>query len=544
MMRLPDPSAAAKVLLSLMFLGFNGAAAAAQTDASSNREVHVIPKPLNVRYSETTLGIKSGAKLFVDIDQPALSRIARMFADATAETSAFKWDIQSGAPSKDQAPYLWLTMKDANAECGPEGYEIEIGPESATIRAPHARGAFYGTQTLRQMLYAAASVSRESGVVELQGVKIFDQPRFEWRGMHLDVCRHFMPADFVKRYIDLLALHKFNTFHWHLTEDQGWRIEIEAYPRLTEVAAWRDQDGQRYGGFYTQDEVREIVRYAADRFITVVPEIEMPGHTLAALAAYPNLSCTGGPFEVANTSGIFKDVYCAGNEETFTFLQNVIVEVLELFPGSFIHIGGDECPKNRWAECPKCQVRIKNENLANEDELQSYLIKRMVRFIQDKGRRAVGWDEILEGGLAEGAVVMSWRGVKGGIAAARAGHDVIMCPTSHCYFDYRQRDVEGERGPDWAPVLDLQKVYSFDPIPGELSSKEAKHVLGVQGNVWTERIPGPREVEYMAFPRACALSEVGWSAANQRDWPDFSNRLRTHAKMLTGMEVTLGPMGE
>lgn len=544
-MRVSKPTARLSGLLSILLMSIHCAAAIAlQPVAAGNKEVHVIPKPRRVQHADSFLSLNSGAKLHVDADQPELSRIARMFADATGEISAFKWDIQSGPPAEDEQPFLWLTMKDANAECGSEGYEIEIGPRSVTVRAPHAQGVFYGVQTVRQMLHAASSASEESGVVELPCVKIFDKPRFEWRGMHLDVCRHFMPAEFVKRYIDLLALHKFNTFHWHLTEDQGWRIEIKAYPRLHEIAAWRDQDGQRYGGYYTQDQVREIVRYAADRYITVVPEIEMPGHTLAALAAYPNLSCTGGPFEVANTWGIYDDVYCAGNEETFTFLQNVIDEVLKLFPASFVHIGGDECPKKRWAKCPKCQARIKSENLADEDELQSYLIKRMVRFIQDKGRRAVGWDEILEGGLAEGAVVMSWRGVKGGIAAARAGHDVIMCPTSHCYFDYRQRDAEGERGPSWAPVLDLKKVYSFDPIPSELSSQEARHVLGVQGNVWTERIPGPKEVEYMAFPRACALAEVGWSAADQRDWTDFSDRLRTHAELLTDMKVTLGPMGD
>ena len=362
--------------------------------------------------------------------------------------------------------------------------------------------------------------------------------------MHLDVSRHFMPPEFVKRYIDLLALHKFNTFHWHLTDDQGWRIDIKALPRLAKVAAWRGSGDKRYGGYYTQDQIRDIVRYAQDRFVNVVPEIEMPGHSLAALAAYPNLSCTGGPFDVAEGSGIREDVLCAGNDETFTFLQTVLGEVIDLFPGVYIHVGGDECPKKRWAACAKCQARIKSEGLADEDELQSYFIQRMVRFLDKKDRRTVGWDEILEGGLAEGAGVMSWRGAEGAMEAARAGHDAIMCPISHCYFDYRQRDGENERGAKWAPILELPTVYRFDPIPAELSEVEARHILGVQGNVWTEQIPGPSEAEYMAFPRACALAEVAWSGADHRDWSDFSKRLRTHAKLLTDMKVTLGPMGE
>jgi hexosaminidase len=349
------------------------------------------------------------------------------------------------------------------------------------------------------------------------------------------------PVEYIKRYIDMIALHKMNTFHWHLTEDQGWRIEIKKYPRLTEVGAYRKEtivgkpgkkprvyDGKPYGGFYSQAEVREIVAYAKSRFVTIIPEIEMPGHSLAALAAYPDLACTKGPFEVGKIWGVVEDVYCAGKDETFNFLEDVLTEVAELFPGKYIHIGGDECPKKRWEKCPLCQKRIKDEGLKDEKELQSYFIKRIEKFIVSKGKRLIGWDEILEGGLAPEATVMSWRGVAGGIDAAKQGHDVIMSPNSYVYLDYYQAEPAGQ------PLaiggyMPLENVYSFDPQFPELSVEENKHILGLQGNVWTEYLDTPQYMEYMTFPRALAISEIGWTPGSKKDFEDFLARLKVQS---------------
>jgi hexosaminidase len=353
------------------------------------------------------------------------------------------------------------------------------------------------------------------------------------------VGRHFFPVDFIKKYIDYIALHKMNYFHWHLTEDQGWRIEIKKYPRLTEVGAYRDgtiighfpgkgNDSIRYGGFYTQEEIKEVVAYAAKRYITVIPEIEMPGHSSAALTSYPYLGCTGGPYKVQQTWGVFEDVYCAGNDSVFTFLQDVIDEVITLFPSKYIHIGGDESPKTRWKSCPKCQKRIKDNNLKDEHELQSYFVQRMEKYINSKGRTIIGWDEILEGGLAPNAMVMSWRGEKGGIEAARQNHNVIMTPSSHVYLDHSQ--TKKEDSVTIGGFLPIQKVYSYEPVPKELTGEQAKHVFGAQANVWTEYMGSTQKVEYMLFPRLSALSEVLWSPAAQREWPDFEKRLPQQLK--------------
>ncbi|MBU0616882.1 MAG: family 20 glycosylhydrolase, partial [Planctomycetes bacterium] len=359
--------------------------------------------------------------------------------------------------------------------------------------------------------------------------------RYRWRGMLLDCGRHFMTKDFVKRYIDLLAYHKMNVLHWHLTEDQGWRIEIKKHPKLTEIGAWRGEGDERYGGFYTREDVKEIVEYAKSRYIAVVPEIEMPGHSLGALAAYPELSCTGGPFKVATRWGVHSEVYCAGNDKVFEFLQDVLSEVIELFPSEFIHIGGDECPKERWQACVKCQARIKTEGLKDEHELQSYFIRRIEKFLNSKGRRLIGWDEILDGGLAPNATVQSWRGMRGAIAAATAGHDVISSPTSHCYLDYAQWRAPGE--PTWMGFIDLKTCYSFEPTPTELTPEQAKHVLGLEGNMWTEHAPQAR-VDWQVFPRLCALAEVGWSPKGKRDWKDFQKRLKAHYPRLDALGVT------
>ena len=379
--------------------------------------------------------------------------------------------------------------------------------------------------------------------------------------MHLDVSRHFFDVEFIKKYIDLLALYKMNIFHWHLTDDQGWRIEIKKYPELTKVGAWRsgtmvgpysDQkfNDIRYGGFYTQEEIKEVARYAEQRHITVVPEIEMPGHAMAALAAYPQFSCAGGPFEVAKGWGVFDDVFCA-KDETFAFLEDVLTEVLELFPSKFIHIGGDECPKVRWKSCSKCQKTMQDNNIKDEHELQSYFIRRIERFLNSKGRKLIGWDEILEGGLAPGAAVMSWRGTEGGIAAAKMKHEAVMTPGSHCYFDHYQGDLRQEPLA-FGGFTNLEKVYGFDPIPKELSKKEARYILGAQGNVWTEYMSGTvrfagasleteanfwkdnmtpeQHVEYMVLPRLLALAEVTWGTANPSQYAEFLNRVVQHKK--------------
>jgi hexosaminidase len=401
---------------------------------------------------------------------------------------------------------ITLTLDDADTTLGDEGYKLQVTPTRITIRAPNPAGLFYGSRTLQQLLARRP----------VPALQIVDRPRFVWRGLMLDEARHFFGKEFVKRVIDLLALHKLNVFHWHLCDDQGWRLEIRKRPRLTEVGAWRPGDGQRYGGLYTSADIREIVTYAQSRYVTVVPEIEMPGHATAALASHPELSCTGGPFDVATRWGIFEDVFCAGNDATFAFFQDVLGEVLELFPSKFIHIGGDECPKTRWRACPKCQKRIRDERLADEHELQSYFIRRVERFLNAYGRQLIGWDEILEGGLAPNAAVMSWRGMSGAVAAARAGHDVVASPTSHCYLDYSHEKI------------DLERAYSFDPIPAELTDEQRKHILGIQGSMWTELTPTATDVERQIWPRLCALAEVAWSPPGPRDFAGFSARLAAH----------------
>ena len=420
-----------------------------------------------------------------------------------------------------------------------EGYILTVTPEKIIIQAKSAVGLFYAVQTLRQLMPVEVENQKVIEGINLivPACYIKDEPRFVYRGMHLDVGRHMFPVEYIKRYIDMIAMHKMNTFHWHLTEDQGWRIEIKKYPKLTEIGAFRNEtivghprkkpyvfDGKRYGGFYTQDEVKEIVAYAASKFVTIIPEIEMPGHAMGALAAYPELSCTGGPFEVFTRWGVVDDVYCAGKEETFNFLQDVLSEVIGLFPGKYIHIGGDECPKARWEKCPLCQKRMKEEGLKDEHELQSYFIQRIEKFLSSKGRKLIGWDEILEGGLAPEATVMSWRGTSGGIAAAKQKHDVIMTPDKYVYLNYYQCEPEGQ------PLaiggyLPLERVYSYNPMPSELTPEEQKYILGIQGNVWTEYISTPEHMEYMAFPRAFAIAETGWTPDRLKDFDDFLSRL-------------------
>ncbi len=426
-------------------------------------------------------------------------------------------------------------------------YFIDIAPNKISIKSKSNEGFFYALQTLRQMWPDTLLVS-ESYI--LPAIKIYDYPTFEWRGSHLDVGRHFYDKDFILKYIDLLAKHKMNTFHWHLTEDQGWRIEIKKYPKLTQISSQRKEtivkknfdpyigDGKPYGGFYTQEDIKEVVAYAQERFITVVPEIEMPGHSLAALAAYPELSCNGKELEVGTYWGVYEDVYCAGNDSVFTFLENVMDEVMELFPSKYIHIGGDESPKARWKVCDKCQARIKEEGLKDEHELQSYFITRMEKYLVSKGRNIIGWDEILEGGLAPQATVMSWRGEAGGIEAAKQHHNVIMSPNSPCYFDhYQSEDIDSEPFAIGG-FTNLEAVYNYNPIPKELPEEFHKYILGSQANVWTEYMPTSNQVEYMAYPRLCALSEVVWTADKDRDFENFEFRLERHKARLKTWKVT------
>lgn len=422
-----------------------------------------------------------------------------------------------------------------------ETYWLNVSAGGIDLTAVTAAGLYRGTRTLMQLL---EQYRAQGGIPCLS---ITDHPRFPWRGMHLDVCRHFFSVDFVKQYIDLLARYRMNSFHWHLTDDQGWRIEIKKYPKLTEVGAWRngsqvgpygrrEYDTLRYGGFYTQEQIREVVAYAAARHINVVPEIEMPGHALAALAAYPRYSCTGGPFEVEKGWGVFPDVFCPGNDSTFAFLEGVLDEVIALFPSPYIHIGGDECPHERWEACPRCQARMKAEGLKTTDELQSYVIRRIERYVNGKGRKIIGWDEILQGGLAPNATVMSWQGIDGGIAAAKSGHDAVMSPGSHCYFDHYQGDPANEPLAigGYTPI---QKVYGYEPVPDGLTPEQARHILGGQGNLWTEYILTPEHVEYMALPRMAALAEVLWSPKAQRNEADFIRRLEIELQRLDALDV-------
>ena len=434
-----------------------------------------------------------------------------------------------------------------------EGYILDISKEKITISANSSAGAFYAVQTLRQVLSEELETldSLPKKSIKLPIVKITDAPKFEYRGMHLDVGRHFYSKEFIKQYIAHLSMLKMNYFHWHLTEDQGWRIEILQYPDLITKGAYRDEtlighyndtpqqfDGKRYGGYYTQEDIKEIVAFAQEHHVTIIPEIEMPGHAQAAISAYPELGCTGGQVPVATKWGVFENIYCP-KEETFMFLENVLTEVMELFPSEYIHIGGDEAPKTHWENCTHCQKLIADHDLKDENGLQSYFIKRIEKFVNSKGKKIIGWDEILEGGLAPNATVMSWRGTKGAVEAAKEGHNVILTPTSHAYFDYYQADHSDE------PLaiggfLPLKKVYGFNPIPPELSEKESKHVLGAQGNIWTEYMPTEDQVEYMAFPRMLAMSEVVWTGPSQNseeEYPGFLSRVEKFFPRLDILDV-------
>ncbi|MEM7383485.1 MAG: beta-N-acetylhexosaminidase [Verrucomicrobiota bacterium] len=431
-----------------------------------------------------------------------------------------------------QASWLRQEVREEDSE----DYELVVSSEGVRIAGGES-GIALGRKTLNQLLSHALGEA-----AAIPSIRIEDGPRFSWRGVHLDCCRHFMPVAFLKRFIDLFSAYKFNVFHWHLTEDQGWRIEIAAFPELTEKGAWRkNSDGSTHGGYYSQADVKDVVAYAADRGVSVVPEIELPGHAVAALTARPELACFPKEFVVENRWGIFEDVFCAGKESTFDFFETVLGEVADLFPSPWFHVGGDECLKARWKACPLCQKRLRADSLADEDALQSYFIRRVERMLKGMGKALIGWDEILEGGLAPEATVMSWRGMKGGIEAAQAGHRVIMSPTDHCYLDFRQTRDPSESVGRPNDFRSLEETYAFEPVPPGFTSEQAVLIIGGQANLWTEYMPTPEAVEYSAFPRLCSLAEVLWSPGEGKDFADFRERLCLHRRFLDERDVAYCP---
>ena len=514
-------------------------------------DYNIIPYPQQLIPLSGAFTFNSRTVVVCDTRQPEVLKLAQQFAHQMKIVTGMKLLVKNNENADSTNAVIFQAITAVNSEA----YNLFVSPKTIRIQAQAPNGFFYGLQTLYQLL-PVEIYGKQKGKTfnwSAAAVAIADAPRFGYRGLHLDVCRHFFPLAFIKKYIDAMAIHKLNSFHWHLTDDQGWRIEIKKYPRLTEVGSKRDEtlvgyyferfpqqfDGKPYGGFYTQAEAREIVAYAAERFITVIPEIELPGHAQAALASYPYLSCTPDSIlKVATKWGIFKDIFCP-RDTTFKFLEDVLTEIMDIFPGKYIHIGGDECPKDNWKACADCQALIKKLNLKDEHALQSYFIKRIETFLNSKGRRIIGWDEILDGGLAPNATVMSWRGTAGGIAAAKAGHDVIMTPNPYCYLDAYQGDPVNEPT-TIGGYLPLSKVYQYEPIPMELAANEQKYIWGVQGNLWSEYMPTSERVEYMAFPRVAAIAEVAWSSKKNRNWDSFRNRMPTQFKRYEQLNIGAG----
>jgi hexosaminidase len=552
---LPCPRRAARAAFGLsLLLAIASAHAHAQAPNAIADRYPIVPRPAHLEAREGEFVLHPRTTIVVSASDSMLGhRLARELAPATGYALRV---VVGDAPAQDSSLSRLVLQRDpTRASLGTEGYTLTVSAHEVRIRAGDAPGLFYGVQSLRQLLPPTIFRAAAQPAVRwtVPAVHIEDTPRFSWRGAHLDVARHFMPVDFVKRWVDLLAMHKLNRFHWHLTDDQGWRIAIAKYPRLTEVGgcrartligafttseATRRYDESRHCGFYTQDDIREVVQYAAERHITVVPEIEMPGHAQAALAAYPQLGVYPDsvitPMQVWGVSDFILNV----DESTIAFMHDVLTEVLALFPGPFIHVGGDEAKKAQWTASPRVQARMRELGVADEHALQSWFIGRMDAFLTERGRRLIGWDEILEGGLAPNATVMSWRGTAG----AREGHDVVMAPTSHTYFDYyqsRDHDVEPRA---FGGFLPLDTVYAYEPVPSELTPEQARHVLGAQAQHWTEYMRTPRHVEYMAFPRLAALAEVVWTPAARKDFADFRRRLDTHMARLSALGVNARPL--
>ncbi len=494
-------------------------------------DYQVIPLPKTIQLQDAApFELTSGVTVYYPKKNNAMQRNALYLSDYLQDVFGKEAAVKAGKAKRGIR--LVLDTKIEN----PEGYTISVDAKGVTIAGSTEAGVFYGIQTLRKALPLQVK-----GTVSLPAVKIFDEPRFAYRGMMLDASRHFETVENVKKFIDMLVLHHVNRFHWHLTDDQGWRIEIKKYPRLTEIGSKRKEtvigrnsgkyDGIPHSGFYTGYELRDVVKYAQERYMTIIPEIDLPGHMLGALAAYPELGCTGGPYEVWTKWGVSDDVLCIGNDKTLEFIEDVLAEVIQIFPSTYIHIGGDECPKTRWKACPKCQARIKelglvaDEHHTAEDRLQSYAITHAEKFLNKNGRRLIGWDEILEGGLAPNATVMSWRGIKGGIDAARLGHDVIMTPNSHLYFDHYQTKSTEHEPLAIGGYSPIEHVYHFNPMPSQLTPEQQKHILGVQANVWREYMKDFNHVQYMVLPRMAALAEVQWMQPEKKNYEDFLKRL-------------------
>ncbi len=510
-----------------------------------DRPIGIIPQPAFLQQEEGVFTLEKTTPVYVDAGDSSLLRTIGFLNERLEKAAGFSLKVIQDDPLRHgQEKGIFLL----DAELSKEAYNLEITPGRVLIEYGDGAGAFYAVQTILQLLPTEIfAESRQRGVRwELPCCAIEDAPRFPYRGMHLDCCLHFFSVDFLKKYIDVMALHKVNRFHWHLTEDQGWRLEIKKYPLLTEKGQWRKEtvigslssgfyDGKPYGGYYTQDEVRELVRYASERYVTIIPEIELPGHALAAIACYPELSCgLEDHYETATRWGIFKQVYCP-KEETFKFLEDVFDEVFELFPTELVHIGGDECPKASWKKCPHCQSLIKKLGLKDEFELQSWFIQRMEKYINSKGHQIIGWDEILQGGLAPNAKVMSWLGEEGGIKAAQQHHEVVMAPYPKYYLDYWQADPESEPLAMGGPTT-LRTMYEYNPVPEVLTSDERRYIIGVEGCVWTEYMPTPARVEYMAWPRMCAIAEAGWTRED-KDWNRFTRSLELHLGRLDRLGV-------
>lgn len=514
---------------------------------------NLIPAPVQLLTSPGHFKLTAATVIVVSSSDKQVLETARLFSEQLAAPTGYKLKVVRSIAA-NQKGISFKINKTENQEIGSEGYQLKVTPSKIEVSANQPAGLFYGIQSLMQLLPASRQNKAETGKVSwnFPAVDITDYPRFGWRGLMLDVSRHFFPKEFIKKYIDQMVKYKYNLFHWHLTDDPGWRIEIKKYPKLTDIGAWRvprtgkwgsyegPQPGEAAtdGGFYTQSDIREIVKYAQDRYVTIVPEIDIPGHSAALIVAYPQVSCSGEQYAMypGSSAGLGANVLCAGNEESFKMLEGIFSEIADLFPGQYVHAGGDEVNKDFWKSCAKCQKRMKEEGLKDEHELQSYVIKRTEKILASKGKKMIGWDEILEGGLAPNAAVMSWRGPEGGIAAAKAKHNVVMSPLQFCYLDYQQTDMAiAQTGGGFVKLSD---VYRFEPVP---EGVDAKYVLGGQGNLWTEFIASPGRAENMTWPRAFALSEILWSPRTERDFSEFSVRVESQLPRFVAAGVNYSP---
>lgn len=511
-------------------------------DSKNKADINLVPKPVDLQLKKGNFLIEGDIKFYSSQYNSEVKKLITYFSEYLKKDFNIQIKYIDSAINLNHKKSIVLNIDKSIPLLGKEGYELEVNNNSINITATNTQGAFYAFQTIFQLID-----SKKNNKYFIPNILIKDKPRFEWRGMHLDVARHIFPIEFIKKYIDYLAMQKMNVFHWHLTDDQGWRIEIKKYPFLTEKSAWREDLGTKdwdyfmgpaiegkpkYGGFYTQKEIKEVVEYAKERYVTIVPEIGMPGHTRAALDAYPELYCSGAPFKRNhNLAWEFTDPYCVGNNKTYEFIENVLSEVIELFPSEYIHIGGDEAKKTTWKKCSKCNKLMLNEGIDNAEKLQSFFIKKIEKFLLSKNKKLIGWDEIFEGGLAPEATVMAWRDSKWGVKAAKMGHNVVMAPEEFVYFNFAQ-DSTGSEPNNFHKALYLDKVYNFEPMPDAIPKEKRHHILGGQGNLWSEYIVTPKDAEHMLFPRLFAMSEVLWSPKENKDYNDFIKRLGSRLNFL------------